>query len=212
MGIVHRATLTPSKQEIVERWLPSRSWAVGRTIAEKVAEYRYDDPEGEVGVETILWRLDDGSVVQTPLTYRAEPLAGAEEHLITTTDHSVLGERWVYDGCGDPVWAATLTAAIVAGERQSQMFLVGDDGERIDVPARMQVRGSGREDAAPVVTAIDAVTDEVSADGAATVVTAGPVEIAVARIVGTPLGDGPRLTGTIGGSEETLDLAVLRSL
>lgn len=211
MGIVHRATLTPSKQEIVEGWLPSRSWAVGRTIAEKVAEYRYDDPQGEVGVETILWRLDDGAVAQTPLTYRAEPLAGAEEHLITTTDHSVLGERWVYDGCGDPVWAATLAAAIVTGERQSQMFLVGDDGERIDVPARMQVRGSGHEDVAPVVTGIDAATDEVSADGALTLVTAGPVEIAVARLVGTPLGDGPRLTGTIGDSGDTLDLAVLRS-
>jgi hypothetical protein len=211
LGIVHRATLTPSKQEIVERWLPSRPWAVGRTIAEKVAEYRYDDPQGEVGVETILWRLDDGAVAQTPLTYRAEPLAGAEEHLITTTEHSVLGERWVYDGCSDPVWAATLAAAIVTGERQSQMFLVGDDGERIDVPARMQVRGSGHEDVAPVVTGIDAATDEVSADGALTLVTAGHVEIAVARLVGTPLGDGPRLTGTIGDSGDTLDLAVLRS-
>ena len=212
MGIVHRATLTPSKQELVGKWLPSRSWAAGRTIAEKVAEYRYDDPEGEVGVETILWRADDGTLLQTPLTYRAEPLPGAEEHLITTTDHSVLGERWVYDGCGDPVWASTLTAAIVAGARQSQMFLVGDDGERIDVPARMQVRGSGSEDPAPFVAGIDAVTDEVSGDGAVTVVSAGAVEIAVARIVGTPLGEGPRLTGTIGGSEETLDLAVLRSL
>jgi hypothetical protein len=211
MGIVHRATLTPSKQEIVEGWLPSRSWAVGRTIAEKVAEYRYDDPEGEVGVETILWRADDGTLVQTPLTYRAEPLAGAAEHLITTTDHSVLGERWVYDGCGDPVWASTLTAAIVAGARQSQMFLVGDDGERIDVPARMQVRGSGSGGAPPVVARMDAVTDEVSADGALTLVTAGPIEIAVARIVGTPLGEGPRLTGTIGDSGDTLDLAVLRS-
>lgn len=210
MGIVHRATLTPSKQEIVERWLPSRSWAVGRTIAEKVAEYRYDDPEGEVGVETILWRADDDTLLQTPLTYRAEPLAGAAEHLITTTDHSVLGERWVYDGCGDPVWASTLTAAIVAGARQSQMFLVGDDGERIDVPARMQVRGSGSEDEAPVITSVDDVTDQVSGDGAVTVVMAGPVEITVARIVRTELGGGPRLTGTIGDSEETLDLAVLR--
>lgn len=211
MGIVHRATLSPSKQEIVEGWMPSRSWGVGRTVAEKVAEYRYDDPTGEVGVETILWRADDGTLVQTPLTYRAEPLAGAEEHLVTTTDHSVLGERWVYDGCGDPVWASTLTAAIVAGARQSQMFLVGDDGERIDVPARMQVRGSGSEDAPPVVARIDAVTDEVCVDGAVTVVTAGPVQIAVARVVGTPLGEGPRLTGTIVGSEEMLDLAVLRS-
>ena len=34
MGIVHRATLSPTKQEIVEGWLPSRGWAAGRTIAE----------------------------------------------------------------------------------------------------------------------------------------------------------------------------------
>jgi hypothetical protein len=51
----------------------------------------------------------------------------------------------------------------------------------------------------------------VSADGALTVVTAGPIEIAVARIVGTPLGEGPRLTGTIGDSGDALDLAALRS-
>ena len=33
MGIVHKATLSPSKQELVEAWLPSRPWAEGRTIA-----------------------------------------------------------------------------------------------------------------------------------------------------------------------------------
>jgi hypothetical protein len=208
MGIVHRATLTPSKQEIVERWLPSRSWATGRTIAEKVAEYRYDDPEGEVGVETILWRADDDTLLQTPLTYRAEPLAGAQEHLITTTDHSVLGERWVYDGCGDPVWASTLVAAILTGAPQSQMFLVDEDGQRIDVPPRMQVRGSGDVDTASAVSAVDSVTD----DGDVTVVRAGGVELAVARVVGAALGDGPHLSGTVGDPPDTLILAVLRSV
>ena len=89
MGIVHKATLSPSKQELVESWLPTRSWADGLRIAEKVAEYRLDDPAGEVGVETILWRSEDGTVLQTPLTYRAAPLAGAEEHLMGTTEHSV---------------------------------------------------------------------------------------------------------------------------
>ena len=68
MGIVHRATLSPSKQEVIEAWLPSRPWAGGRTVAEKVAEYRYDDPAGEVGVETILWRADHRAQLQTPLT------------------------------------------------------------------------------------------------------------------------------------------------
>jgi hypothetical protein len=207
MGIVHRATLSPSKQEIVEAWLPSRPWAEGRTIAEKVAEYRFDDPDGEVGVETILWRADDGSVLQTPLTYRAAPLAGAESHLITTTAHSVLGERWVYDGCGDPVWARTLVAAILTGARQSPMFFE-EDGRRIDIPPRMEVRGSGRGDVAdvPEIARVDSVTD----DGTVTTVLAGTVHLAVARVVGTPLGEGPHLDGTVGGSDERIVLAVLR--
>ena len=207
MGIVHQATLTPSKQEIVAGLLPSRGWARNRTIAEKVAEYRLDDPAGEVGVETILWRLDDGAIIQTPLTYRAEPLAGADEHLISTTQHSVLGERWVYDGCGDPVWASTLVAAIVTGGQQSQMYFEDDDGVRIDIPARMQVRGSGSGTGAAPVDAVDHVEDV----GDTTVVRAGDVGIALARVVGTPLGDGPHLRGTVGDSDEAAVLAVLRT-
>ena len=206
MGIVHHtATLSPTKQELVEAWLPSRSWAEGLQVVAKVAEYRFDDPDGEVGVETILWRTDDGTVLQTPLTYRATPLDGAEAHLVGTTDHSVLGQRWVYDGCGDPVWAATMVHAISTGGRQAQMF-IEQDGRRVDVPPRMQVRGSGSDDSAPRVTRIDGVFDE----GAVTVVTACEVEIAVARVVGAPLGNGPHLSGSVGDSDETTVLAVLR--
>lgn len=205
MGVVHRATLSPSKQELVEAWLPSRPWAEGRTIAVKVAEYRLDDPDGEVGVETILWRAEDGSVLQTPLTYRAAPLAGAEAHLIGTTAHSVLGERWVYDGCGDPVWARTLVAAILTGARQSQMFFE-EDGRRIEIPPRMVVRGSGDDADVTEIARVDSVTD----DGAVTTVLAGPVDLALARIVGTPLGEGQHLEGTVGESDERIVLAVLR--
>ena len=207
MGIVHHtATLSPTKQELVEAWLPSRSWAEGRTVTGKVGEYRFDDPAGEVGVETILWRTDDDTVLQTPLTYRAAPLDGAEAYLVGTTDHSVLGQRWVYDGCGDPVWAAALVDAISTGGRQAQMF-IEQDGRRVDVPPRIQVRGSGSDDSAPQVTSIDRVVDE----GAVTVVTAGDVEIAVARVVGAPVGNGPHLSGSVGDSDETTVLAALRS-
>lgn len=205
MGIVHRATVTPSKQELVEAWLPSRGWAAGRTITEKVAEYRLDDPAGEVGVETILWRTDDGAVLQTPLTYRAEPLPGAEAHLIGTCDHSVLGERWVYDGCADPVWAATLVTAIRTGGSQSPMFFE-QDGERVDIPARMQVRGSGTAASAGTLDPVDTVKD----DGDVTTVTAGNTVIAVARVVGAPLGEGEHLSGTVVESGEGSVLAVLR--
>lgn len=206
MGIVHHtATLSPTKQELVEAWLPSRSWAEGHQVAGKVAEYRFDDPEGEVGVETILWRTDDGTLLQTPLTYRAAPLDVAEAYLVGTTDHSVLGRRWVYDGCGDPVWAHTLVETISTGGRQAQMF-IEQDGRRVDVPPRMRVRGSGVDGSAPRVGGIDRVSDE----GPVTVVSAGAVEIAVARVVGAPLGDGPYLSGSVGDSDETTVLAVLR--
>jgi hypothetical protein len=202
------ASLSPSKIELVEGWMGAQRWYAAKgqqPRLRRLFSWRLDDPEGEVGVETILWRTDDDSVFQTPLTYRAAPLAGAEAHLIGTTDHSVLGQRWVYDGCGDPVWAATLVDTILTGGRQAQMF-IEQDGRRVDVPPRMQVRGSGGGDSAPQVSSIDGVSDE----GAVTVVTADKVEIAVARAVGAPLGKGPHLSGSVGNSDETTVLAVLR--
>jgi hypothetical protein len=206
MALVHRATLSPSKQDLIEAWLQTRSWASGLGPIKKLAEYRFDDPAGEVGVETILWQSTDGAVVQTPLTYRAAPLEGAETHLIGITDHSVLGQRWVYDGCGDPVWAATLAAAILTGGTQAQMYFEEVDG-RIDVPPRMQVRGSGDPGAeTPDLTSVDSVTDE----GAVTTVRAGDLELAVARLVGSPLGGDETLTGRVGESDEPLLLAALR--
>jgi hypothetical protein len=204
MGLVHHtATIDPTKQELAEAWLPSRSWAPSGPL-EKVAEYRFDDPDGEVGVETILWRASDGSLLQIPFSYRAEPLPGADAHLVGTTDHSVLGKRWVYDGCADPVWAATITAAILTGGTQAQM-VIEKDGETIDVPPRMQVRGSGAADASvPVVASVESVLD----DGAVTTVKAGPVSIALARLVGTPLDGRATLTGSTGDQ----DLGVLAAI
>src|ERR1700749_423353 len=118
MALVHHATLSPTKQELVAAWLPTRNWGGRRTIQDKLAEYRFDDPDGEVGIETILFRCDDGTLVQVPLTHRAAPLDGADDLLVGTADHSFLGPRWVYDGCGDPVWARALATAILTGGRQ----------------------------------------------------------------------------------------------
>jgi Maltokinase N-terminal cap domain len=205
MGLVHfRATLQPSKQQLCEGWRPSRSWAAGATHVDKLAEYRFDDPEGEVGVETILWRTTDGTVLQVPFTYRAAPLAGAEDFLIGTSDHSVLGRRWVYDGCGDPVWAATLATAILTGGTQAQM-MIENDGELVDVPARVQVRGSGSADAAvPEIVWVDSVDDT----GLVSTVTAGSVTVLLPRVLGTPVEGSETLTG----HTEEIDLGVLAAL
>ena len=205
MALVHRATLTPSKQELVEAWLPTREWASGRGISEKVAEYRFDDPGGEVGVETILWRADDGALLQTPLTYRAAPLDGGEAFLVGTSEHSVLGSRWEYDGCGDPVWAAALAEAILTGGRQAQM-VIEHEGRMVDVPARMQVRGSGSAGApVPEVASVDSV-----ADGPVATVAAGPVVLVLPRVVGAPVDGSATLTGSVGDDETVLTLAAMR--
>ena len=190
-GLVHRATLSPSKQELVAAWLPTRGWATGIDVTTKVAEYRFDDPAGEVGVETILFAADDGATVQVPLTYRGAPLDGADGFLIGTSEHSVLGTRWVYDGCIDPVWATTLATAILTGGTQEQMYLE-QDGQRIDVPPRMTVQGSGRLGSkVPDLASVDSVRDE----GMTTVVRAGDVELVVARVVGATLEADETLVG-----------------
>ncbi len=205
MGLVYAtATVVPSKQELVEAWLPSRPWAGGATTVEKVGEYRFDDPEGEVGVETIVWRTPDGALLQVPFTYRAAPLPGADAHLVGTSEHSVLGTRWVYDGCADPVWAATLATTILTGGHQAQMTFESD-GTLVDVPPRLPVRGSGSADTAvPAIDTVDAIRD----GGPVTTVVAGPVTLLLARVVGTPLDGDATLTGTV----TDRDLGVLAAL
>jgi hypothetical protein len=200
MGLVYDATLTPTKQELVAGWLPSRPWAQGQEITGKVGEYRLDDPAGDVGVETILLTMADSTVVQVPLTYRSAPLEGADDFLVGTSDHSVLGRRWVYDGCGDPIWAATLATAILTGATQSQMYLERD-GRRLDIPPRVEVRGSGETGVAvPAITKIDSVADQ----GATTVVTCGNVDIVIARVVGSPFEAASTLRGTWKGGDGVL--------
>ncbi|CAN5236330.1 hypothetical protein BH09ACT2_BH09ACT2_05500 [soil metagenome] len=145
MALLHRAELRPSKLELIAAWAPTQPWfAAGTTAAlTNLASFRFDDPAGEVGIETILLGVDDGSVLQIPLTYRAAPLAEAAESLIGTTEHSVLGRRWVYDGTGDPVYlAAVAAAAITGGVQADEYFEV--DGERVGRESSARVVGSGR--------------------------------------------------------------------
>ena len=47
-----------------------------------------------------------------PMTYRAEALAAADRALIGTSEHGVLGHRWIYDGTRDPVLVAQLVALL----------------------------------------------------------------------------------------------------
>jgi hypothetical protein len=200
MALLHRADLTPSKLELLNAWLPTRDWYTGPAAPDlaKVAAFRFDDPAGEVGVETLLVQAGDGPVLQVPLTYRSAPLAGAERWLVGTTEHSVLGHRWVYDASGDPVYAATLAAVILTGGGQAlEEFEV--DGVRQSRPNELQATGSGSAG-----TAVPAVTEVLRVeDTQPTRIATDSLHLTVIRVLtddAADPGDAPTLTATWPGS------------
>ncbi len=150
MALLYRAQLTPTKLQLIEGWVPGQPWfeEVSGSGFTNVGSFRFDDPDGEVGVETLLVRTVDGILFQVPVTYRGAPLEGAEEWLIGTTEHSVLGLRWVYDGLGDPVYLAAVTAAITGGGKQAEQW-VDHDGELVLREPNAVVRGSGSAGVSP---------------------------------------------------------------
>jgi hypothetical protein len=132
MALLHKAVLVPSKLELVGGWAPSQPWFDGDASVPLVtiASYRFDDPAGEVGIETLLVRAGEGPILQIPLTYRNEAVAGAEKWLIGTMDHSVLGKRWTYDAAGDPVYLEELAKATLGGGTQVNQYFE-EDGKRV---------------------------------------------------------------------------------
>ena len=170
-----------------------------------VDAYRFDDPDGRVGIETHLLTTTDGKFLQVPVTYRDAPLAGAEDALITTMEHSVLGTRWVYDATADEVYLRALLAAVLTGGHQAAFEVQTDDGPQ-DRPATMLVRGSGAPGAdVPALTDVSR-----HQDGAWTVVRVGGLEIVVRHVLDGTAPDGAQtLIGTWTGHDEPAVLAVV---
>ncbi|WP_441246763.1 maltokinase N-terminal cap-like domain-containing protein [Kitasatospora sp. McL0602] len=135
MAVIFDTTLKPGKLELLASWLPSQPWYSGGAGGPELARaggFRLDDPEGEVGIEFIVVTDSSGAEPTTylvPLTYRGAPLEGAEHALVGTMEHGILGRRWAYDGCHDPVLVAQLLA-LVEGRAQAQ------DQDTSDVPDR----------------------------------------------------------------------------
>jgi hypothetical protein len=202
MALIHRATLSPTKLELLTGWLPSRPWYTAADGAQtRVAGYRFDDPDDAVGIETLLVRVGDGPVHQVPLTYRGAPRAGADAWLIGTTEHSTLGTRWVYDGVGDPVYAAALARAILGHTGQAEELIEGVERR---APS-MAIASTAPADA--VVPEVGELVRVDPADPA--VIVTGTVELTVARRLGAGLG-GAVLTGTWPGQGTPVPLASVR--
>ncbi|WP_405582324.1 maltokinase N-terminal cap-like domain-containing protein [Streptomyces sp. NBC_01092] len=134
MAVIHHTTLKPTKLELLTSWLPSRPWygGSGAPLLAKAGGFRLDDPKGEVGIEFMVITDSAGPETVsylTPLTYRGAPLDGAEHALVGTMEHGVLGRRWAYDGCHDPVLADRLWA-LVEGRAEAQAQSVTDTVDR----------------------------------------------------------------------------------
>lgn len=177
MAIIHRATLTPSKMELLKEWLPNQPWFTGngQMNLERVGSFRFDDPDGEVGIET-LFIASGGAVFQVPLTYRGSPLQSADRCLIGTMEHSFLGTRWIYDAVGDPVYASALAATILTGQQQADQS-IEVDGRFELIPESVRLQSTGTPNAGvPVIGS--AVPETV---GDVTIIHAKDLELSVCR-------------------------------
>ena len=142
MALFHRATITPTKAEIITGWAPTRSWGPAAAApVDVIGSFRFDDPEGRVGMETHLV-IAGGELVQVPLTYRDEPLDGAEDALITLMQHSVLGTRWVYDGLRDPRFVLMLAGVAMTGQGEALGMAMYDRRWYV-APSNVRIHGGG---------------------------------------------------------------------
>ena len=106
---MYEAAITPAFSDFLPPWVARQQWYAGLQTPKlrNLGSYRFQDPAGEVGIETHL--VTDGiAVYQLPMTYRGAPLPGGDNALIATAVHSRLGDRWIYDAVLDPVWRAEL--------------------------------------------------------------------------------------------------------
>jgi hypothetical protein len=159
VALFHRATITPTKSELIAAWAPTQPWGPSADDPiEVIGAYRFDDPDGRVGMETHLVTAG-GVVLQVPLTYRDAPLDGADDALITEMHHSVLGTRWVYDGLRDPRLVVMLAAVTMTGQGEALGMAVYE-GRWYIAPTNVRIHGGGWGPERVPVDGFDLVADE----------------------------------------------------
>jgi hypothetical protein len=184
--------------ELLSEWVPAQTWFTALDdlcTLDAVGAYRFDDPDGEVGIESHLLRTIDGQVFHVPVTYRGAPLGGAEASLVGTMQHSALGPRWVYDACGDPAYAQALATVILTGGSQADVEVVTDQG-RVRQEPTVKVTGSGLPGSA--VPHLGPVT--YWTDGARTLIKTGDFDLTVLRVVDGPGTASPPGVGVLVGT------------
>jgi hypothetical protein len=192
MAIIHQAVITPSKLDVIEQWLDQQPWG-GSGPLEQLGSYRFDDPDGEVGIEAILVRRGDAAL-QAALTYRSAALDGADDHLIATIDHSVLGRRWVYDAAADPVAARCFERSLTGAQQQAEL----------EVWAGGRVVGHREPTVTLSVVDVEEGDDSGLAESTGASAPAVGTAVRIARTLGNRLSGQRRLVATWAGGAATV--------
>ncbi|MBM9465970.1 maltokinase N-terminal cap-like domain-containing protein [Nakamurella leprariae] len=208
MAIIHRATISPTKLELLAAWVPAQPWAAGTVPDRLVGGFRFDDPAGEVGIEVVVLADAADRYLQVPVTYRAAPLDEAPASaFIGTTEHSVLGTRWVYDGLIDPVAVAAYTAGAVGAVAQAREWVqTGEGGQQEREPlVRATTLHPSAEAPAPV--SADRRRAATDADPARIPVSSGVIAVHRLLDADRPVGATPTLVATWDGQISPVVLA-----
>jgi len=144
MASVHSsATIRPTKRELLEGVL-------GGPV-EVLGSYRFDDPDGAVGIEAFVVK-SDARLQHVVFTYRGAPVDEGEASLVSTMEHSELGPRWVYDGTTDPVAVECFRRALL-GEQSQAILEMWEHGELVgtrEPSVRLSATGGAAPDGASV--------------------------------------------------------------
>lgn len=118
------ATLNPTKDEILHQQFGPVT---------NIGAFRFVDPNGKVGIETLLVRETDGALLQFPVTYREQRIS--DTHEVGTTEHSHLGTRHITKIVADPVAVTEIIRVILEGDTNVQR----SDGKT----SPYEIRGTG---------------------------------------------------------------------
>jgi 1,4-alpha-glucan branching enzyme len=131
----------PFIPEILTSWLPSQRWfpARGQSVdLTVVGGTVLEDPAGAAGFEVHFLAVESGrrtDVVSVPISYRSEPLEGADQGLIGQVEHPRLGARWAYDATHDADFVRLWVDFILTSGRTPDGRL---DGVVIKAPASQE--------------------------------------------------------------------------
>src|SRR4051812_8537351 len=130
MAILHDATLTPATRQLIGAWVPGPTWFDSSAGRNPLGTFPFGDPAGWAGAVGFQPAGQEVPPLLVPVSHRAPPLALADARLVGTTEHSVMGPRWVYDGCAAPVAVSALLPASATGGHEAALTME-KDGETV---------------------------------------------------------------------------------